>query len=313
VAIPVLRVITPPPPPDHAGHDNPPILILTGGNGDVIRLDDSTTDGFHAGAQTNGIFGLPPVSVVQYDSAGDGARYGGTRRGVRSIDVNVTVASKTEKAQRERLNRLAEVLDDQYGPTVLTVICPDCGTEAARSIDVRYSAGWDGATTVNTRQDFERIPLTLLALEPYFRGAPLDVKWVTETGAKPLVDTASVFFPVQLASSQVLGAVDIVNVGDVAAYATWTVTGPGGPVTISSGEVGFTIDTTLAGGDVLVADGRAGTLRTAAGADAYQLFGPAPKLWLIPPKTSTATVAMGSAGAGSQIVLTYVPRFKRGM
>lgn len=313
MAIPVLRVITPPPLPDHTGHDNPPILILTGGNGDVIRLDDENGDGFHAGGRTNGIFGRGARSITQYDSADDGARYGGTRSPVRPIDIQITVASPTVQVQRARLDRLDEVLDDTYGPTVLTVICPDCGVEAARTIDMRYSAGWDGATDVNTLTRFERIPLTFMALEPFFRGAPQTITWVTEAGAKPLLSTTAAFFPVQLASSLVLGSVEIVNVGNVSSYATWTITGPGGPITISSENDGFTIQTTLAPGDVLVADGRQGTLRTAAGADAYDLFGPAPKLWRIPPKTSAATVQMTSAAAVSSIALTYTPRYKRGM
>jgi len=304
-----------------AAHDDAPVLKLTGGNGDEIVLT-GYGNGFGAADKTNGIFGTPTPTVRQLAGAGDGATWGGTIRGPRAVDIGVSVYSDTAAEQRVKLARLGDLLDDTHGPTRLTVTCPERGTDAARWIDLHYTGGFEGDTS-DSQPGFLQIPLSFVGLDPYFRAAtPVTVTWRTGGELQPFLSATSPFLPIKLAPSQVLGQVQLVNPGDVASYAVWRILGPGGPITANPATGrGWTIDTVIEAQDVLFVDGQSDRPLTTyelddAGnsveVDAYDLFGPAPRLWLIPPGDSTAGVAVVGATADTEVLLQFWPRYKLG-
>lgn len=285
-----------------------PKLYLTGGNGDYIDLTDPEATGYSTGAKSSGLFGMAPRAVRMREGAGDGARWGGTRRPARPIDVEVKVQASSWRQMSDRLARLSSALDDRFGPSKLTVVSPSAGEGLARSIEVHYSAGFEGATGGDDAPFFQRIPLTLSALTPYWSTSPLSIVWSAAGSVKPFLSATSAFFPVRLASSQVLGSVTLSNPGTVPSPAKWTVTGPGGPITISPvGEPGFVINTTLTT-EVITVQG--GTVTDASGANRYDLLSPAPRLWKIPPGDSTATVTVTGATSTTKVRLDYTPFYE---
>lgn len=293
-------------------------MLLNGANGDVIRLDDAGV-GFHIGADTVRLFGPPPVEVQRSVGAGAGSRYAGKRPAERPIDIRVTVQSATASEQRARLDRLSAALD-VLGllPTLpsITVVDPELGMDDARTISVAYVDGWDGATTVDTRRTFERVPLSLIAPDPYWYGArPVTIP-VSTTPSVPLLSSTLPLLPLRIASSQVQGSLTLMNPGDVESSGVWTFTGPGGPIVAYPGTTaadGFRINTTMAAGQSLTLDTENGTLVDQAGADAYGLLDPFPQFWPLPPGVTPAVVSMTNATAASRITVSFVPRWTRAL
>lgn len=318
-------VVSAPPPPPAVTRPAGPVLSIVGGNGDVIALT-GWGDGYGAGATTVGIFGQPDNAVLQREIVGDGAFYAGTRYGPRPIDLVVTIESATVSQQIARKDRLQRALDRRNGEARLVCTPPEGGVGAARSIGIRYSAGWDGGTDPDFHLTYERIPFTFAALDPLWRAVdPITVTWGV-SASKPFLSATEDFFPVILGSSTVLGAVELNNPGDEDSPAVWRILGPGGPVSVAPGAypededipvgVGFTLDTELEEFDVVFVrtpdGGRPGFARSGDDVNVYDLLGTSPKLWPIPPGVSTAQVRMIGAEPGSEVLLQYWPRFKRG-
>lgn len=292
-----VNVFTPAPP------RQTPTVELRGGNGDTISLTGASA-GFEMQSE-RGLFGLTDPGLILRDSAGDGSRWAGSRRAAKTIDLNLRIRGDSGVEFRSRMARLADVLDDRYGIATLRAIT-DTST---RELPVLFSAGWGGDGSGFLWQD---VAFTLTAPDPYWRDAtPQTLVWRTG-GSKPLLSPTVPFFPVQLASAQVLGTVDVNNPGNVAGPGVWTITGPANGVTVAPEPSlrGFSIASPIAAGTVLTLDGDAGTLVDQTGANRYDLLGPAPKVWKIPPGQSTASVVAASATSATSITLTWFPRYK---
>ena len=86
---------------------------LIGANGDEIVFDNST---FILNPDFTG-FGIPPAQVRIEASAADGGVFRHSKRGVRNIDLPITVVGETRDAVQSSLRRLSRVLQDTTGPT----------------------------------------------------------------------------------------------------------------------------------------------------------------------------------------------------
>lgn len=312
-------VVVPPPGPGTGGGTGgtgtPPVVTrvvprrtieLAGANGDVLQLTDPI--GGVRVIATRGVLGLAPVDPQFRDGIADGSQYQRTRRLQRPMDLRLRMSTSNRDQLRTLLARLAAIVDG--GKCTLTVRQPDGG---GRSIDCYYATGMELETGGSAGSPlWQEVPLTLVAPDPFFYGTdPVTIVWALATG-KALLGSGN-FFPVQLAANGVLGSVVVTNVGDVPANATWTIAGPGGPVTIEpAAGAGFTIPTPLEFGDTIVVDTTAPTVVDGTGANVYDRLGPAPKLWTIPPGATTANVSVTDATDDTSVTLTYRPRFRLG-
>jgi hypothetical protein len=287
-----------------------PFVELIGTNGDVLPLTGDGLRGYTL-QEERGIFAASNTSARMVEGAGEGARYDGSKTGGRTVDLKLDVKGDTVDDLTGFLRRLADVvLADQ--PAWLRVTPRNGGASDARWLPVAYNGGWDGAGS-----GFDHLSVNLALVSPEAHWLSVTAQspppWTIRVG-KGLLSTTTPLFPVRLGQSQVLGAIDLNNPGDRPAYATWVLTGPGGPITVrpAPGARGFTVQTDLAPGESLIASragGPATLVDASTGEDRYDLFGPAPLVWLIPPRTSTAYVEVLNSTAGTAVELHYVPRY----
>ena len=88
---------------------------LVGANGDTITFDYSN---FILNPDFMG-FGIPPAQVRIEPSAGDGGVFRHSKRGVRDIDMQVTIVGTDNAAVQTKLRQMSRVLQDTTGPTTL--------------------------------------------------------------------------------------------------------------------------------------------------------------------------------------------------
>jgi hypothetical protein len=140
---------------------------------------------------------------------------------------------------------------DPERPGTWTVMRPD---GAARSILARFvDDGKHVYTHDPVRDGWEVYGLSLVADDPYWRGAEVTRSWRT-SDAGDFYGGAAKAPSFYLASSNTLGSATVENPGDVEAWPVWTITGPF--TTASVGVDGATIEAPieLAAGEALVID-----------------------------------------------------------
>ena len=86
---------------------------LVGANGDEITFDYSE---FILNQNFVG-FGIPPAQVRIENSAGDGGVFRHSKRGVRDVDLPITVLGTDRNDVQTKLRRLSRLLQDTSGPT----------------------------------------------------------------------------------------------------------------------------------------------------------------------------------------------------
>lgn len=135
--------------------------------------------------------------------------------------------------------------DGNLRPGVLEVARPD-GTR--RRIECYYQEGFDGLGRFGSGVNWDQAILTLYCEDPYWVDpVPRVVHRESGSGEDFFQPYPSV------SSSQVLGATEIDNDGDVIVWPEWTVTGPASLVTFTNDDTGesFTLDPSLVSGSLL--------------------------------------------------------------
>lgn len=268
---------------------------------DRLSLDGFEMEGvgFQALAGATGL-GLPQLSVQWLEGAGDGAAYRGRRVLPRDIDIPLDIVGRNRAHLSELVTRLARVLADESGLT-LTYIDSEGGRW---STPVAWIGGGEMDAGAGTR-DVQTV-ITLRAPSPYFLAE--SPQTVTIGGA-----TAGAFLSsmssMPLASSQAIGSVQLSNEGDVPAYPTFQVFGPGDNFK-AIGPKGQTLHYTGAitsTGSINV-DMGTGVVRDGAQTNVYRYLAPAPSFWAVPPGTSTVSVSLLNTTAASKIVVSWRPR-----
>lgn len=281
-------------------------LVLTGGNGDSIDL---TAEPWRV-RKTVGLFESPLRTLAMVEGGEDGSTYGGSRLAGRVIELDVRVQTRLEEEMQHQLDRLDDILDDTYGPALLTVTAQWAGKDKARQLLV-YSEGWRGA---QGHQRWQAFPLTLLAEEAVFSATQPEWRPFRVPGVpKPFLGSGQ-FFPVQVSSSQVLGELEVLNPGNARTPVLWRLTGPSGTVTAARGSEVWTIPDGIPDGTTWFLDTSLGTLveyDEDGEVDHYDKLGDAPDFWRLPPGRSTVTVSMEDATSPAQAELIFQPRFKR--
>lgn len=248
-------------------------------------------------------FGLPPVDVQVTEGAGDGSVYRSSRTLVRDLDIPLDIKGRTQVEFDSYVSRLSSMLSAQCTLGIHDMF------DAAWTMPVVRVGGGEFAQGTQQARSLQYV-VTLRATDPYWASAtPTTLIVGAPTVPEVFVDH---FMHLPLIASQAIGTVQVNNTGDVKAYPIWTIYGPGNTVILASGTSGdsLTWTGTLAIGDRLVVDMKAGTIVNGAGANQYALLSTAPRFWALPPGLSTITASMLGIipASGSQMLISWSPR-----
>ncbi len=269
---------------------------LTGANGDEITFDYST---FVLNPALTG-FGIPPTSVRIDESARDGGTHRYTRRGVRNIDMAVTVVGSTAVQVESRLRRLARLTQDNLGPTVLTAL-RDSGD---LTMELHYVGGAEleyGGETGGI--EWARLVLSFQAPNPYWQSADTESFEVTvgNTGRGLLPQLTKL----RVSSSEAIGLINVTNTSDVPVFPTFEVVGPVNGLTVTLNGEGWAFTEDIVTGDIYEISHELGTVAGIGGANRYDILGAAPKFFSFPPGTSTVLVSGTGATLDTTITCNY--------
>jgi len=269
---------------------------LTGANGDVITFDNTT---YVLNPSLIG-FGIPPTSVRIDESA----RYGGihryTRRGVRNVDMPVTVLGTSATDVESKLRRLAKLTQDTAGPTKLTALRDDGDVflelHYVGGAELEYGDDTGGYTWAKAMLSFQ-------APNPYWQSTDTESFIITSgnTGRGLLPQLSKL----KVSSSQAIGIVNVDNDSDVPVYPVIRVAGPVDNLQVSLDGQGWTFTESVTTGEVYLVDHETATVEDAAEANRYDILGTSPKFFTLPPGTSAVLIAGTGADSNTQITVEY--------
>ncbi|WP_372407201.1 phage tail family protein [Streptomyces luteireticuli] len=266
---------------------------------DSLDLNEVATQGtgFQATAGATG-FGLPSVSPQWLEGAGDGSRFRGQRVLSRDLDLPLDIVGRDRAHLTSLISRLARAVAQECS---LVLVAED-GVRWSTPV---YRTG-GGEIEFTSTTDVQTV-LTFRAPDPYFTASTVSTQRVGgDPGAAPFL---SALMSMPLAASQAIGEIQLDNHGDVPAYPTWEVHGPGRDLIVRS-PTGETLRWTgsLSPTEKLVVDTRNGTVTDGKGTNRYASLAPAPRFWTVPPGISTATVRLLDTTAASTVVCSWRPR-----
>lgn len=274
---------------------------IVGANGDTVNLDGS--DGFYLTTGFRGA-GIPPTDVRISNSAGDGGTWRSTRRGVRDLDLPVTVLGVDRGEVEAKLRRFASALSDRYGTPHLVATYSD-GT--SYQIEVHYTGGAETQFGSEAGDTFARWVVTLQAPDPFWTSQQaVSFSLGYDASTRGILPNLS---QLQVKTDSVIGAFTIENPGDVDAYPVWTLEGKSTLTSLSLNGVGFTYTENMAS----ATGARTINTRTASVVDAsstnlYAYLGTAPKLFAMPPGLSTISLSIAGADSTTRLSGYFQPR-----
>jgi hypothetical protein len=269
---------------------------LTGSNGDVITFDNST---YVLNPSLVG-FGIPPTAVRIDESARFGGIHRYTRRGVRNVDMPVTVLGDTAVDVETNLRRLAKLTQDTAGPTRLTAL-RDAGNVF---LDLHYVGGaeleYGGDTGGKT---WAKLLLSFQAPNPYWQSADTESFSVTtgNTGRGLLPQLTKL----RVSSSQALGLINVNNTSDVPVYPSFEIVGPVNGLEVSLNGEGWSFTEDVVTGDIFTVDHEAATVTGIGEVNRYDILATAPKFFAFPPGVSSVLVTGTNADANTRIDCVY--------
>jgi hypothetical protein len=246
----------------------------------------------------------------------DGARYRGTRRLPRLLDIPVTFLASDTAHMRSILRALTSGIQPRKGisqtqPGRLYVTTAD---GISRYITCLYQKGLSqaegGTDTANTDAvPVRTIVLEFLAFDPcWYSVEPTTVSLSAETADDSFLPMG---LPMDLSSSTVVGAESITNEGDAEAYPVWVIYGPGSAPFLENATTGesLAIDVTLANGQAITVDARPGFSNVSM-MDGTSLWPyTTGALFSVPPGDNEFVVSMINATEASGVVMQYQERW----
>ena len=272
---------------------------------DSLYLNRYTHEGY--GIQvTSGVtgFGLPGVDVQWLEGVGDGAIFRGRRVLPRDIDLPLLIEGQDRAHLKDLVRRLTLVLADN--PTLRYT--DEEGD--AWIVNVQRVGGGSYVYGKDTYADNELyLTITLRAGDPYWTRERASVLAVS---AAPTTDNfLGDLTRLSLVGSALTGEVVIDNTGTAPALPVWTVTGPFTSFEAASpGGSGFKFGAALGAGEWIRVDVAKGTVVDNQGRNRYADLDKAPRLWQIPPGTTTVTAQLQGASPGTLQGDEYVGRSK---
>jgi hypothetical protein len=267
--------------------------------------------GWHLMTAVAGAFGAAPISIVTDANP----RYGERVRHVQPLVRRITLPIRVRGADQTTFLALwrplarAFTMTRRLGPGALTIGRPD---GSARFIRCWYEQGFDGDPGAGW--DYDTAVITLLCEDPYWSDVRPTV--ITRGYLGSAVSFITPSFP-RVSSSQTLGATVATNPGDAEAWPTWQITGPASSLTATNNTTGESFVLTPVGG--AMTGGQIATITTdppsIIGTDGITswiggLDWPSAVLWPLQPGDNAVTFTVGGSGSGTQITLTFYPRYE---
>lgn len=274
--------------------------LIGANNDEIVFTNDSDF------VLTTGLTGIGiPQTVVRIDeSASDGGAWRFTKRGIRELDIPVTVFGESREQLETNLRRLSNLLHDRSGATTLRASY-DTG-EVWELYDGHYVAGAETVRGDEAGMLWCRWVLSMQFANPYWTRQDAEQIVLTSgaVGRSLIPDLAEM----RISSAQAIGLLTIENTGDVHAHPVWKLTGPMDSVTVTaqSGE-SFSYDAPIATGQTITIDAAAGTVKDGT-TNMYQNLGASPKLFTFPAGQSTVNIVAPNTDANTRITVFYQPR-----
>lgn len=276
-------------------------IVIEGGNGDRIALDHESPYVLTTGLSG---FGIPPTEVRIDASAADGGVWRRTRRGVRIVDMPITVIGDSRDDVEYKLRRLSKLVQDTSGPTK---IIADYDNGESWTLSGHYVGGAETQFGSDAGEFWCRWVLTIHCPDPYWTRATSESYNVTSgvTGRSLIPNLAEM----RLVSSQALGTLVIENTGDVDAYPLWQILGPCDAVSVAAQSgLGFVYNAAIPAGTTIYIDTYLGTVVDHTGANKYANLAASPKLFSIPSGQSSIYVAATNSTSATKVSMFFQPR-----
>lgn len=276
---------------------------LTGGNGDSITFDYTN---YILNPDFSGINAIPATSVRIEQSAGDGGIWRHTKRGIRNIDLPITIIGTDRADVETKLRRLSRLTQDALGQTTLSALYSDA---TSLTIGLHYVGGADsGQWGSDSGLTWCRWVMSFQAPTPFWQSTEVESFTVTSgnTGRGLLPQLSKL----RVSSSQALGVVTVNNTGDVAALPIWTVLGPVEDLVISDGTLSFGFNEPVLAGQTITINTESGLVTDDTGANRYAILNPAPKLFALQPGLTAINVLGLAADANTRITCSYSLRYE---
>lgn len=252
---------------------------------------------------------MPPIEFVEEETAGrEGARIRRVKVPPREIAVPVLFSGETSIDLRQQLRTVVRKMYPALGDGRLQGVAPD---GEVREIVCRYRDGLQGdeSTGDNGQLTLPAVLIFRAAEDPFWRSqTPTEIEFTT--GESP---SFFPFFPLELAKSSIFGGITVTNEGDVEAWPIWTITGPGGPLTLTNDTSGesLILATVLSAGEQVTIDTTPG-IKTVTLDDSTNLYpdlDPGSSLWPLQPAENAVTVELVDATVDSAVALSYRARY----
>jgi hypothetical protein len=274
---------------------------LVGANGDTILLDGQD---YILNPDFTGFY-VPPAEVRIENSAGDGGVFRHAKRGVRVMDLPITVLGTDRSDVQTKLRRLAKVTQNSFGPLLIEARYSDGET---LSLQTYYTGGSEGQWGASSGMVWARIALSLQAPQPYWQSTNVEQFTVTRgsTGRGLLPQLSKL----RISSSQALGTVLINNTGDVPMFPTYRVIGPITDLVVSSNGFSFGFNEPLLAGEIIYVNTETGEVYDQSNANRYDILNPAPKLFKIPVGESSLVISGIDVTDETRVDVYYSKRYE---
>ena len=274
---------------------------LIGANGDEIEFDFQN---YVLNTDFMG-FGIPPAQVRIENSAGDGGVFRHAKRGVRNIDLPITVIGTDRGDVQDKLRRLAKLTQNTNGALTLEARYSD---STSLQLQGYYVGGAESQWGSSAGLIWNKWTLSLQCPQPYWQSTEVEQFTVTQgASGRGLLPQLS---KLKVSSSQALGQILINNSGDVPTYPTYRIIGPLSDLEILSDGVGFSFNSPVADAETIYINTETGEVYDQDNVNRYDILNPAPKLFRLPVGESIVDINGTGATVDSRIDVYYQLRYE---
>lgn len=252
-------------------------------------------------------FGMVQSKVRIEDSAGSGGVFRHSRKGLRDIDLPVSISGSSEFVS-QKASLLASILSNSPKLYVRVTNADPGSSPVTYSLDVVHVGGGDAQFGNDVGRSFCNWIIQLQAPQPFWVADTIDRTGIGS--GLPRNGFIKNLTKLPVTSSQVFGTVALANYGStVACPATWEIRGPLTSLKITNADgKGFEFIEPIPAGEVITVNTEQRTVVNSKGENCYSMLAPAPFFFPIPPGESTAQVIGLGAEAGSSVNCRYNPR-----
>ncbi len=270
-------------------------FFLIGANNDSVSLNGPD---YILETGTTG-FGVPQPIVRIDPSAGNGGTFKFLKRGIRVLDLPITVLSETGLDLEDKLRRLSKIMARDF------VLQGRYATGDIWSLTLYMEGGAETTFGSDANQKFARWVISARAPQPFWVNSEATTFSVTASevprGLLGVTVGSRSLSQLQVSSGQALGTILVNNQGDVETPVFWRIDGPASSVEISSNGSSFIYEDLLETGDSILINTELGTVTTQTGTNAYSGLGPAPKLFSLQAGESTVNITATGADSNTKI------------